>query len=90
VLDVSGYVKVTDSLQLVGHPDIFALGDIISYAEQKQVAKIPGHGAVVVANLLSLMANKPTKKKYGGTFEMIAITNGKVCLRSHLQTCGMV
>ena len=75
---MSGNVKVTDTLQVEGHPDIFAVGDIISFNEQKQLAKVAGHAAVVVANITSLIQGKPAKKKYAGSSELIAITNGKV------------
>lgn len=78
VLDASGYVKVTDTLQVEGHPDVFAVGDIISYKEQKQLAKTPGHASIIVANILTLIRGSAAKKKYTGTFEAIVVTNGKV------------
>ena len=71
-------MKAADTLQVKGHPDIFVAGDIISFPEQKQLAKIPGHVAVITANILSLLQGKPAKKTYSGTTEMIAITNGEV------------
>jgi hypothetical protein len=57
---------------------IFAVGDIIDWKEQKQAAKANGHGPVVVANIVNLLAGQPVQKEYGGFPEMIMITNGKV------------
>lgn len=78
VLDTQGYVKVSQTLQLTNYPDIFAAGDILAWKEQKALAKVPGHVAVIVANILSLAAGKEPKKYYQGTFEAIFITDGKV------------
>lgn len=74
----SKLVKVEKTLQLPSHPAIFAVGDIIDWKEQKQAAKANGHGPVVVANILNLLADRPARKEYGGFPEMIMITNGKV------------
>ena len=65
-------------MQLPTHPAIFAVGDIIDWKEQKQAAKANGHGPVVVANVVNLLAGRPVQKEYGGFPEMIMITNGKV------------
>lgn len=71
-------VKVEKTLQLPSHPEIFAVGDIIDWKEQKQAAKANGHAPVVVANVVDLLASRPARKEYGGFPEMIMITNGKV------------
>lgn len=71
-------VKVEKTLQLAAHPAIFAVGDIIDWKEQKQAAKANGHAPVVVTNVVSLLADRPARKEYGGFPEMIMITNGKV------------
>ncbi|KAF9778269.1 hypothetical protein BJ322DRAFT_1094226 [Thelephora terrestris] len=70
-------VKVEKTLQLRSHPAIFAAGDIVDWKEQKQAAKANGHGPVVVANVLNLLAGKPDRKEYGGFPEIIMITNGR-------------
>lgn len=81
VLDERGYVTIKPTLQLSNYPDIFAAGDIIAFEEQKQMAKVGGHAAVLIANILSLIEGKEPKKNYTGTFEGIFITNGKVSHR---------
>lgn len=73
-----GYVRVKPTLQLVSHPDIYAAGDIIDWAEQKQAAKTHAHAAVVTANILSNLAGKKSAKEYKGSYELVVITNGKV------------
>ncbi|KAJ3506388.1 hypothetical protein NLJ89_g6897 [Agrocybe chaxingu] len=74
----SGFVKVKPTLQLVNHPRIFAAGDVIDYAEQKQAAKAPNHAAVIVNNTLSLIGENPKGLiNYKGSTELIVITNGK-------------
>lgn len=82
ILDEFGRVRIQPTLQLEKYPDIFAGGDIIAFHEQKQLAKAPGHAAVIAANILSLINGKEPKKLYKGTFEGVLVTNGKVCTMS--------
>ena len=77
-------VKVKPTLQLVSHDNIYAAGDIIEWAEQKQAIKTLGQAPVVVANILSSLAGKPPTARYKGSIEMIVVTNGKVSLRARL------
>jgi NADH dehydrogenase FAD-containing subunit len=72
-----GFVKVKPTLQLLSHSDIYAAGDVIDWAEQKQAAKTQGHAAVVTANILSDLAGEKPVKEYKGAYELIVITNGK-------------
>jgi hypothetical protein len=57
---------------------VFAAGDIIEWEEEKQVGKTAGQVAVVAKNIINYLANKPLKKQYNGSPEMIILTNGKV------------
>ena len=78
MLDESGFVKVKPTLELLDHPGIFALGDIISWKEQKQAGKILGQAPVVAANVVSFLSGTPQQKQYKGKAEMILIPIGKV------------
>jgi NADH dehydrogenase FAD-containing subunit len=79
-LTSGGQVKVTSTLQLPMHPHIFAGGDIIDWPEQKQAGKCRAHTNVITANVLSLLAGQKPSKVYQGSYEMIIITFGKVCV----------
>ncbi|KAJ6575311.1 FAD/NAD(P)-binding domain-containing protein [Mycena capillaripes] len=76
VLDERNQIKVRPTLQLLDHPDIFAVGDAINTVEQKQVMKAIAHSAIVAANIIAYLSGG-TLKPYKGSTEMIVITNGK-------------
>ncbi|KAG2367790.1 hypothetical protein BDR07DRAFT_1326286 [Suillus spraguei] len=76
-LNGHGFVKIKPTMQLLNHPSIFALGDIIDWNEQKQIAKLKWHVPVVVTNVASFLNGVTPTKKYAGAPEMIVITNGK-------------
>lgn len=59
------------------YENIYAIGDIIDWDEQKQAAKAKVHGAVVAKNIVNYLAGQPLTT-YTGATEMISITNGKV------------
>ncbi|KAF9567232.1 FAD/NAD(P)-binding domain-containing protein [Agrocybe pediades] len=78
VLASNGYINVLPTLQVKGHPNIFALGDAIEWKEQKQAGKVGNHAAVVLANVLAILGvSKKALVNYKGSNEMIVITNGK-------------
>lgn len=77
VLNKRGSIIVKPTLQLFAHPNIYAAGDVIDWAEQKQAAKVAGHAAVVAKNIVSAIQGKPTVALYKGGTEMIVLTNGK-------------
>ena len=63
---------------MINHPSVFAAGDIVEWEEEKQYAKTVGQAAVVAKNITSYLANKPLKKQYSGSPEIIILANGKV------------
>ncbi|KIK60294.1 hypothetical protein GYMLUDRAFT_43589 [Collybiopsis luxurians FD-317 M1] len=80
-LSTAGTVKVLPTLQLPSHSNIFAVGDLIEWDEQKTSAKAQlGHAPVVSRNIeLFLKGSDLSKvgKKYTGSLEMILVTNGR-------------
>ncbi|TFK19271.1 FAD/NAD(P)-binding domain-containing protein [Coprinopsis marcescibilis] len=78
VLTTNGQVKVTPTLQVVGHPRIFAGGDIIDRREYKLGTKAQAHGRVLGPNVLNLVLNRPgaTLRQYGGVPDGVTITYG--------------
>jgi NADH dehydrogenase FAD-containing subunit len=72
------YVQVESTLQVRGHPTIFAAGDITNMPEAKQLAKTPGHAAVVVANIMSYLKEEQPRKECKPGKEMIIVSNGRV------------
>jgi NADH dehydrogenase FAD-containing subunit len=72
-----GRVKAEDTLQAKGFPNIFIAGDILDFDEQKQLAKYAGHAAVIVPNLLAVLAGQAPPKKYKKQAELILVTLGK-------------
>ncbi|KAG1864737.1 hypothetical protein DFJ58DRAFT_743543 [Suillus subalutaceus] len=76
-LNGHGFVKIKPTMQLLNHPSIFALGDIIDWTEQKQNAKLMWHIPVVVTNVVGFLNGITPTKKYTGAPEMILISNGR-------------
>ncbi|KAE9396962.1 FAD/NAD(P)-binding domain-containing protein [Gymnopus androsaceus JB14] len=92
LLSSTGHVKILPTFQLPAHPNVFALGDIIDWQEQKSAAKaIYFHATKVVKNILTYLSlaelegrsgvvDLPASRKsakYNGSLEMIIVTNGK-------------
>jgi hypothetical protein len=78
-LNEHGQVPVELTFLAKGHKNVFAVGDITDIKEQKQCAKYGGHVSVVTANILSVLEKREPSKKYGGSPEILVLTNGKVC-----------
>ncbi|KAI0671198.1 FAD/NAD-P-binding domain-containing protein [Trametes maxima] len=77
VLTKDGFVRITEHLEIPGHPGVFAAGDIIDFKERKQAAKAGRHARVVIPNIISFLEGKPLKSSYNGVPEMIVIPLGK-------------
>ncbi|KAJ7161388.1 FAD/NAD(P)-binding domain-containing protein [Mycena crocata] len=82
-LDEKKQIKVEPTLQLPGHPSIFALGDAIAWVEQKQIMKANAHAAIVTKNVVAYLSSGALKP-YKGTSELIIVTNGKNGGRAYL------
>jgi len=77
ILTEDKFVRVSPQLQVFGHPSVFAAGDIVDWPEEKQFGKTVGQAAVVAENIISYLGNKPLRKEYTGSPEIIILTNGK-------------
>jgi NADH dehydrogenase FAD-containing subunit len=71
-------VRVEPTLQLIGHDNIFVIGDVIDWNEQKQAAKANVHADLIVPNVLAILQGKTPRNKYKGSMEGIFVSNGKV------------
>jgi NADH dehydrogenase FAD-containing subunit len=73
-------VRVLPTLQLVSHPSIWAIGDILDFPEGKRASNTRGQLSVLVPNLLVFLrdTNAKLRKKYTPSAENIVLTNGAV------------
>ncbi|KAF8575725.1 FAD/NAD-P-binding domain-containing protein [Ramaria rubella] len=77
VLTEQGRLRIKSTLQLDAYPNIYALGDVIDFPEQKQLGKYGGHVSVAATNIQSSLTGSKPKQLYKGGFEVIFITMGK-------------
>ncbi|KAF8154819.1 hypothetical protein B0H34DRAFT_660708 [Crassisporium funariophilum] len=77
VLTPAGLVKVSPTLQVPNHPNIFAGGDVIDWDEQKQAGKAATHAGVIAQNILLLLDKTKPLTIYKGSYELIVVTIGK-------------
>ncbi|KAJ7154055.1 FAD/NAD(P)-binding domain-containing protein [Mycena filopes] len=87
-LDERGQVKVKPTLQLIDHPDIFAVGDIIDIFEQKQFMKATAHSGIVALNVIAYLEGSSSLKAYKGSPEVLIVTNGKASGMGYMGTMG--
>ncbi|KAG2003442.1 hypothetical protein CC2G_004044 [Coprinopsis cinerea AmutBmut pab1-1] len=77
-LSERGYVKVHPTFEVLYHPGIFALGDIVDWPEVKQMTKINyGHNSIVIENVLSMVRGETMTRMYKGTTDIMAISIGR-------------
>jgi NADH dehydrogenase FAD-containing subunit len=61
-IDERGYIRVTDTLEIVGMADVFAAGDVTNTGEEK-TANYADYGRLAIAtNIQLLAAGKPLKR----------------------------
>ncbi|TEB13590.1 FAD/NAD(P)-binding domain-containing protein [Coprinellus micaceus] len=78
VLTDRGYIKIMSTLEILYHPGMFALGDIVDWPEVKQLAKISmGHADVVVNNVVQYLNGEKMTHSYQGSRDFMAISNGR-------------
>jgi len=77
VLTPRGQIKIENTFQVKSHPNIYAIGDVIDWEEQKQAAKAAKHAQIAATNVLAQLNTGAPKTNYSGQPELIIITNGK-------------
>ncbi|KAH9960643.1 FAD/NAD-P-binding domain-containing protein [Russula dissimulans] len=77
VLNERGQIKIEKTFQLRSHPNIYAIGDVIDWTEEKQAAKTAKHAQIAAANIVAQLSGGIPTKTYAGQPEIIIISNGK-------------
>ncbi|KIY46256.1 FAD/NAD(P)-binding domain-containing protein [Fistulina hepatica ATCC 64428] len=75
-LTYSGQAKVRPTFQLKHHDDIFALGDITDFPEEKQYMKVEVHAPIVAENCLAMLAGRKLRQ-YKGSNEVLVVACGR-------------
>jgi NADH dehydrogenase FAD-containing subunit len=94
-LDAQGRVTVTPQLQVVGHPALYALGDITDLDENKMAWHIAGHVKTALWNIRQTLAGQRDSgklKRYRpqtGNPSMV-VTMGSRAGVAHLKGIGIV
>lgn len=63
VLDDAGFVRVDEHLQMVGHPNVFAVGDVAASDPLRSSARNQGH-RVVVANVRTMARGRAPRRRF--------------------------
>jgi NADH dehydrogenase FAD-containing subunit len=71
-----GTVAVTPTLQLPGHPTVFAIGDVTALPEMKQARAAQRHAEVAAANIRSLIAGGDVVATYEPAPDAIVLPLG--------------
>ncbi|KAF9518256.1 hypothetical protein BS47DRAFT_1375404 [Hydnum rufescens UP504] len=79
ILTSSGHVKVLPTLQVPlqnGKTNVFAMGDIIEWKEQRQYAKAMKHKSIVAKNIIAALNGWNPPVRYKGSEELLAVSIG--------------
>ncbi|PNW76355.1 hypothetical protein CHLRE_12g556228v5 [Chlamydomonas reinhardtii] len=95
-LDERGAVKVLPSLQVEGHPHMFALGDVNNVPEAKLGYLATEHGKLVAVSLKALISAKPGaspklgawKPGMGNQVMIVSLGRGDGVCRMNGNVCG--
>ncbi|KAI5479230.1 hypothetical protein MNV49_003924 [Pseudohyphozyma bogoriensis] len=71
-----GFIKVQPSLQVTGHDNFFAIGDVNDVPEDKLAVLATWQAPIIAANVVSLIAGKAPAKKYTAAGAIAMITVG--------------
>jgi NADH dehydrogenase FAD-containing subunit len=63
VLDADGFVRVDEHLQVVGHPNVYAVGDVAASDPHRSSARNWGY-RVVVANVLAAARGRAPRRRF--------------------------
>lgn len=86
----SGFLSVTDHLNLPGHPDVFAIGDLADVAESKTAKAAGQHAEVVVANILARLTGRGEPLSYRPGPPGIALPLGPAAGASYSPSAGVL
>lgn len=67
LLSERGHIKVNEYLQVKGHPNIFAVGDVADIDEEKLAQNAEKHGGVVAKNIMAMESGKSMRSYKPGT-----------------------
>lgn len=71
-----GTIRVDDHMRVIGHPGVWAIGDITDVRETKRADAARAHADVVAANIRSLIAGEPPTTTYTPPAEHVVLPLG--------------
>lgn len=90
ILDTQGAIKVNDKLQVVGHSNMFAVGDATDVKETKVGYLAGEHGKLVAANIQAARAGKPLKAwKPNGGMPVMLVSLGRKAGTGHIASVNL-
>ncbi|KAH9973762.1 FAD/NAD(P)-binding domain-containing protein [Lactifluus volemus] len=77
VLNSRDQIKINATFQLESFPNIYAIGDVTNWTEQKQMAKAPKHAQIAAANILAQLDGGVANKKYSGHLSLLSLPTAR-------------